>query len=118
MPSLRAAAVNPLPSTTATKTAICRYGCIVLVTVTDNDELLDCSTTPRDSECRHKEVTMTTTTRSTPRDLHQALADAFNRRSLDEILALYAEGATLAPQPGQSVTCRKEIAQALQGFLA
>ena len=63
-------------------------------------------------------MTTTTTTRATPRDLHQALADAFNRRNLDEILGLYAEGATLAPQPGQSVTGKKEIAQALQGFLA
>lgn len=57
-------------------------------------------------------------TRSTPRDLHQALADSFNRRNLDELLELYTDGATLVPQPGQSVAGKKGIEKALQGFLA
>jgi len=53
-----------------------------------------------------------------PEDLHLALADAFNRRDVDALLALYAEDATLVPTPGAAVTGTAALRKALSGFLS
>ena len=47
-------------------------------------------------------------------DFSRLLADG----DLDGMVALYEPDATFAPQPGQSVTGRDAIREALQGFLA
>src|SRR5437762_1081424 len=44
-----------------------------------------------------------------PEALHRALADAFNRRDLDDLLSLYDENATLVPQPGTDVAGAEAI---------
>lgn len=48
----------------------------------------------------------------------QAFARAFNARDLDALLALYPAGSVFVPAPGQALTSRDAIRQALQGFLA
>jgi len=53
-----------------------------------------------------------------PEALHRALADAFNRNDLEALLSLYADEATLVPQPGSSVSGTQAIRQALSGFLS
>jgi uncharacterized protein (TIGR02246 family) len=53
-----------------------------------------------------------------PRELHQALAAAFNARDVDLVLALYQPDAALVPEPGQVASGRDQLRQALLGFLA
>jgi uncharacterized protein (TIGR02246 family) len=55
---------------------------------------------------------------TSPEMLHRALADAFNRHDLAALLSLYAEDATLVPQPGTAVSGPKAIREALAGFLS
>ena len=54
----------------------------------------------------------------TPEAVHHLFMEAFNRGDLDGLMALYEPGATLVPQPGQTVTGVQAIRQALTGFLA
>jgi uncharacterized protein (TIGR02246 family) len=53
-----------------------------------------------------------------PEEAHQLFAAAFSAGDLEALVALYEPGASLVPQPGQVVTGRDGIRQALQGFLA
>lgn len=54
-----------------------------------------------------------------PAAINAAFADAFNRRSLDDLLALYEEDACLrGDADGATITGRKQIAEALQALLA
>lgn len=59
-----------------------------------------------------------TSTPTQPEALHRALADAFNRQDIEDLLALYDQEATLVPQPGQAVAGAKAVREALAGFLA
>jgi uncharacterized protein (TIGR02246 family) len=53
-----------------------------------------------------------------PEDMHSRFAAAFNSGNVDAIMALYEADSTLVPQPGQEVTGRDAIRQALLQFLA
>ena len=53
-----------------------------------------------------------------PEEVDHRLADAFNARDLEAIVALYEPGATFIVQPGQSVTGQSAIRAAVQGLLA
>jgi uncharacterized protein (TIGR02246 family) len=53
-----------------------------------------------------------------PEDMHSRFAAAFNTGNVDAIMALYEPEPTLVPQPGQEVTGRDAIRQALLQFLA
>jgi uncharacterized protein (TIGR02246 family) len=53
-----------------------------------------------------------------PEDMHARFAAAFNTGKVDAIMALYEPEPTLVPQPGQEVTGRDAIRQALLQFLA
>lgn len=53
-----------------------------------------------------------------PRELHQALASAFNAKDLDRVSQLYEQNASLVPEPGKSVSGMKAVKEALKGFLA
>ncbi|MCE2658129.1 MAG: nuclear transport factor 2 family protein [Rubrivivax sp.] len=53
-----------------------------------------------------------------PESVALAFARAFNARDLDALLALYPAGSVFVPAPGQALTTRDAIRQALQGFLA
>src|SRR5881396_3388421 len=52
-------------------------------------------------------------TATKPEHLHLALADAINRRDVDALLALYADDATLVPEPGTAVAGAVAIRKAL-----
>jgi uncharacterized protein (TIGR02246 family) len=54
----------------------------------------------------------------TPGALHQRMARLFNEGSLDGLDALYADEATLVPEPGTSVSGRAAVRRALAGFVA
>ena len=54
----------------------------------------------------------------TPKELHTALAHAFNSKDIENVIALYEENATLVPQPDQLVNGREKVKEALQGFLS
>ena len=54
----------------------------------------------------------------TPEEAHQRFAEAFSSGDLEALVALYEPEASLVPQPGQVVTGREGIRQALQVFLA
>ena len=53
-----------------------------------------------------------------PESVALAIARAFNARDLDALLALYPAGSVFVPAPGQPLTTRDAIRQALDGFLA
>ena len=53
-----------------------------------------------------------------PEDVPLLFAEAFNAGDLAAAIALYEPQATLVVQPGQIVTGREAIQEALQGFLA
>ena len=53
-----------------------------------------------------------------PIDVHDLFAQTFNAGDVDAIVALYEPGATLGVQPGQTVTGKAAIHEALAGFLA
>jgi ketosteroid isomerase-like protein len=55
---------------------------------------------------------------TSPEALHHALADAFNRHDLEQLVALYEEHATLVPQPGHRVSGVAALRAALSGFLS
>jgi uncharacterized protein (TIGR02246 family) len=55
---------------------------------------------------------------SQPEHVHRELAELFNRRDLEGLLALYEDTATLVPQPGASVSGTRALREALTGFLA
>lgn len=54
----------------------------------------------------------------TPEEMHRLFSEALNAGDLDGLVAQYEPGATLVPQPGQSVTGSAAIREALAGFLA
>lgn len=51
-------------------------------------------------------------------DVVRAFQDAFNRRDLDALLALYEPEAAFVPQPGQVVSGPAALKEALGAFLA
>lgn len=53
-----------------------------------------------------------------PEEIDQLFAQAFSAGDLVALVALYEPNAVLVPQPGQIVTGREAIREALQGFLA
>ncbi len=53
-----------------------------------------------------------------PESIHQAFMAAFNAGDAAGLLALYEPEASLMPAPGQVVTGRAAIGEALGGFLA
>ena len=54
----------------------------------------------------------------TPKELHKALAEAFNSKDIENVIALYEENASLVPQPGQQVNGKEKVKEALKGFLS
>ena len=52
-----------------------------------------------------------------PEQVHQALATAWNTGDVNNVLALYEDDALLLPEPGQTVTGKAKIREALLGFL-
>ena len=52
-----------------------------------------------------------------PEEAHRLWGERFQAGDLEGLLALYEPGATLAAQPGQSVTGTAAIREALAGFL-
>ena len=54
----------------------------------------------------------------TPEDLHRLWAEYFVAGDLDGLLSLYEPDATLAAQPGASVTGRRAIREVLAAFVA
>lgn len=52
-----------------------------------------------------------------PAEMNEAFANAFNRRSLEELLALYEDGAVLCMGPGKLFTGKERIAAELGGLL-
>src|SRR5690349_5154465 len=52
-----------------------------------------------------------------PEEIDQSFAQAFSAGDLEALVALYEPDAVLVPQPGQVVTGREAIREALQGFL-
>jgi uncharacterized protein (TIGR02246 family) len=53
-----------------------------------------------------------------PEELDRLFSAALNAGNLEALVALYEPEATLTPQPGQIVTGRKAIREALSAFLA
>jgi uncharacterized protein (TIGR02246 family) len=53
-----------------------------------------------------------------PEEIHQAFMAAFNAGDAAALVALYEPEASLMPAPGQVVTGRAAIGEALAGFLA
>ena len=53
-----------------------------------------------------------------PEDTHRLFAEHFNAGDLDALVALYEDGAAFVPQPGEVVTGKVAIREALQGFLS
>lgn len=51
-------------------------------------------------------------------DMHQIFTNHFNAGNLDALVELYEEEAAFVPQPGQVVTGKNAIREALQGFLS
>jgi uncharacterized protein (TIGR02246 family) len=51
-----------------------------------------------------------------PEDAHRIYVDAFNSGSVEAVRSLYEEDATFVPQPGQVLSGRKAIGEALQQF--
>ena len=57
-------------------------------------------------------------TNNRPEDVHRLFAEHFNAGDLEALVALYEDGAAFVPQPGEVVTGKEAIREALQGFLA
>jgi uncharacterized protein (TIGR02246 family) len=55
---------------------------------------------------------------ASPMEVAAAFARAFNARDIEALLALYPEGSMFVPAPGQPLSSREALRQALQGFLA
>jgi uncharacterized protein (TIGR02246 family) len=53
-----------------------------------------------------------------PRQLHQAWEKAYNGGNVDALVELYEPDATVFPQPGNPVTGRAAIREALAPFVA
>lgn len=53
-----------------------------------------------------------------PEEMHMLFEKYFNSGDIEALVSLYEEGAALSPQPGQVVTGKEAIRQALSGFLA
>ncbi len=53
-----------------------------------------------------------------PEQIHDLFGAAFNRGDLEALMALYEDGATLVPEPGQSARGAGEIREALRAYLA
>ena len=54
----------------------------------------------------------------TPEEVHRLFAERFNAGDLDGLMALYEDGAAIAPQPGQVLVGTQAARGALEGFLA
>lgn len=55
---------------------------------------------------------------STPEQMTQAFADAFNAGDIDQLVGLYEDDAVLAPEPGKRVVGLAAIREALLKLLA
>jgi uncharacterized protein (TIGR02246 family) len=53
-----------------------------------------------------------------PEELDQLFIEKMNAGDLEAVVALYEPDATLAPQPGQTVTGTAAIRDAIRGFMA
>ncbi len=53
-----------------------------------------------------------------PEDFHRSYADAFNSGDIEVVLDHYERDATFVPQPGQTVSGRAAIGEALQHYQA
>ena len=53
-----------------------------------------------------------------PEHVHAALATAWNTGDVNNVLALYEDEGVLVPQPGQSISGKAKIKEALLGFLS
>jgi len=53
-----------------------------------------------------------------PQDVHPALAKAWNTGDVTKIVTLYENEGILIPQPGQSVSGKVKLKEALLGFLS
>ena len=53
-----------------------------------------------------------------PKEAHDLWAKTFNAGDLEGLVALYEEDALFMPQPGQTVSGRDAIREALKGWLA
>ena len=51
-----------------------------------------------------------------PEDLHLALVTAWNTGDVNKILALYEDNGILIPKPGQSVSGKEKLKEALAWF--
>ena len=54
---------------------------------------------------------------TSPEQMYQVLADAFNTADLPRLMTLYESNAALVAQPGQVIAGTEQIRAALQGFL-
>lgn len=54
---------------------------------------------------------------TTPEHVTKAFQEAFNAGDIDGLMALYEDGAVLAPQPGKRVAGKAAIREALAGLL-
>jgi uncharacterized protein (TIGR02246 family) len=54
----------------------------------------------------------------TPEELDQLFIEKMNAGDLEAVVSLYEPDATLAPQPGQTVTGTAAIRDAVRGFIA
>jgi uncharacterized protein (TIGR02246 family) len=55
---------------------------------------------------------------TTPEQLYQELAEAFNAGDLERLMTLYEPAAILVAGPGQNMAGTEQVRAALQGFLA
>lgn len=53
-----------------------------------------------------------------PEEIHRLFEEYFNAADLDSLVGLYEENAAFVPQPGQVLTGKESLRQALEGFLA
>ena len=60
-----------------------------------------------------EEASTTASGSETPGALHQRMASLFNQGSLEGLVGLYVDEATLVPEPGKSVSGRAELREAL-----
>jgi ketosteroid isomerase-like protein len=73
-----------------------------------------CATYP----LQHRVLVATPSGPEAPGALHQRMARLFNEGSLDGLVALYTDDATLAPEPGKSASGRAALREALSGVVA
>ncbi|MEO7427484.1 MAG: nuclear transport factor 2 family protein [Fibrobacteria bacterium] len=65
-----------------------------------------------------EEATWPASGNEAPSALHQRMARLFNEGSIDGLVALYTDEATLVPEPGKAVSGKAALRAALSGFLA